>query len=133
MPDSTENRNLEGGSPNDVWVLALVGVPAATLLSPGEWTIIDSAVGVLLIMVLSCVDTSSHGLRFRLAYSGIFGMALLLILGLPMDLVIYAMKLHEKLLFNLPDGPSLSWNELIQVVVWVSVSSVSYLVNRTRP
>jgi hypothetical protein len=92
-----------------------------------------SAVGVLLVLVLNSVDTSSHGLRFRLAYSGILGMALLLVIGLPIDIAIYRMQLHDKLLFSLPDGPSVLWNEIIQVVAWVAVSSISYLLNRSRP
>ena len=84
-----------------VWVLGLVGVAASALSAEGQFTVVDSAVGITLLLVLiTVIDVLFASMRFKLAYSAVLGLCVVLIAGAPLSAAIVELGWAEENLLS---------------------------------
>ena len=132
MSTVTPRKPATPAPPDSTWVLGLVGVAASALTVEGQFTLIDSLIGVLLLLVvLSVPDINRQSTAFRRAYSAIFAICCVFIAGSTINATMVYFGIAETKILDLwhpgEEHYAVWLVDCVIVFLWAVIFTMKYL------
>ncbi len=126
----------ENNSINDKWVLGLVGVGASLLATRGQYSIMYSLMGLILLAVVTTVDNiHCHSFKFIRAYACVLAMCFTLVFASPINAILASFGIAGYSPVDIGrygENYSMEITHIVLAVLWTILAVYIYLKHRSK-